>query len=129
GKTVKEGLTTNATGQIMVDQLAPGAYSFIETKAPAGYKLDTTPVAFTITADQTAAVQVTKTNDLERGSVVLTKVDEDSNVVLAGATFKLQDSGGNVVKTNLVTNAAGQIVVNDLEPGDYYFIETKAPAG
>ena len=129
GKTVKEGLTTNAAGQIMVDQLAPGAYSFIETKAPAGYKLDVAPVAFTITADQTAAVQVTKTNDLERGSVVLTKVDEDSNAVLAGATFKLQDSGGNVVKADLVTNAAGQIVVNDLEPGDYYFIETKAPAG
>lgn len=37
-------LVTDKNGQIVVDELPMGSYRFIETKAPAGYVLDSTPV-------------------------------------------------------------------------------------
>lgn len=43
-------LTTNSYGQIAVNNMPYGQYRFIETAAPAGYVLDTTPHEFTISA-------------------------------------------------------------------------------
>ncbi|HHT6778899.1 TPA: prealbumin-like fold domain-containing protein, partial [Listeria monocytogenes] len=87
GTKVKDNLTTNASGEIEVADLAPGDYKFIETKAPTGYELDATPVNFTIEFNQKDAVQVTKTNKMSTGSVVLTKTDGQTKAPLADATF------------------------------------------
>lgn len=63
-------------------------------------------------------------------SVVLTKKDAtDATKVLKGAHFKLVDSQGQIVKSDLVTDQSGQIKVAQLAVGDYQFIETQAPAG
>lgn len=59
GKVIQSGLTTDATGQLTVTKLAAGQYKFVEIKAPAGYKLNPTPLLFTISAHQTATVEVT----------------------------------------------------------------------
>ncbi|WP_167629244.1 SpaA isopeptide-forming pilin-related protein [Listeria valentina] len=130
GTTIQAGLMTDDSGQITVKDLAPGDYQFVETKAPTGYLLDTTPLKFTITNMQTDAVQVTAENTQQPGDVVLTKVDKaDASKTLSGAEFSLQDSNGTVVQTGLTTDANGQITVKDLAPGDYQFVETKAPTG
>ena len=47
--------------------------------------------------------------------------------MLEGAIFKIVDMNGKEVHTNLVTDKNGKISVSDLRPGDYQFIETKAP--
>ena len=47
--------------------------------------------------------------------------------MLKGAIFKIVDMKGNEVRTNLGTDKNGKISVSDLRPGDYQFIETKAP--
>ncbi|MCH3176458.1 peptidoglycan-binding protein, partial [Listeria monocytogenes] len=75
----------------------------IETKAPTGYTLDTTPVAFTI-GENNQAITVTKENTLNTGSVELTKLDAATNATLAGATFELQDKEGNTLQTDLKTD-------------------------
>ncbi|WP_436667313.1 SpaA isopeptide-forming pilin-related protein [Latilactobacillus sakei] len=129
GKVLQSGLTTDATGQIVVKDLEPGDYQFIETKAPTGYDLDKTPVKVTITKGQTSAAKVTKTDKLTAGSVILTKTDNKSGITLQGAIFELQDQNGKVLQSGLTTDATGQLVVKDLEPGDYQFVETKAPTG
>ena len=129
GQALQSGLTTDANGQVVIKQLAPGDYQFVETKAPAGYQLDTTPQPFTIVKGQTAAVSVKMANKLVPGDVVLTKVDQKDNTPLQGAVFKLQTKAGKTVKTGLTTDAAGKIAVSDLDPGDYQFVETKAPTG
>ncbi|QXE01095.1 SpaA isopeptide-forming pilin-related protein [Terribacillus sp. DMT04] len=128
GDLVKEGLKTDADGKLTVADLHPGNYYFQESKAPANYKLHDEKLPFTIERGQLAAVEVTATNTLTPGAVVLVKTDEDDdNLKLAGAEFKLLDANGEVVKEALVTNEAGQIVVEDLAPGTYTFVETKAP--
>ena len=110
--------------------LKPGAYRFVETKAPQHYRLDATPIAFTIVKGQEIALTVLAKNELISGSVVLTKVDaNDKAVFLAGAVFELQDAAGTVIRTGLVTDGSGQIRVDDLQPGDYRFVETAAPSG
>nr|WP_249316973.1 SpaA isopeptide-forming pilin-related protein [Bacillus sp. FJAT-50079] len=128
GQVVKENLTTNADGKIIVEELKPGSYQFVETKAPFGYKLDPTPIVFTIDKGQTEARSITFTNDLITGSVELIKVDsEDSTITLSGAVFNLLDEVGNIIAEGLTTDEAGKIIVNHLKPGNYQFVEIKAP--
>ncbi|WP_458463484.1 SpaA isopeptide-forming pilin-related protein, partial [Paenibacillus sp.] len=55
-------LTTDLHGEIQLSNLQPNTYRLIEVKAPAGYLLDTTPVQFDITDQQTQAIVVEKTN-------------------------------------------------------------------
>lgn len=62
GLTIQQGLVTNALGQIRVDKLIPGRYQFVETKDPASYDLNQTPLDFTIVNGQTAVVTVTATD-------------------------------------------------------------------
>src|SRR5690606_30189271 len=70
------------------------------------------------------------TNTLIKGSVELTKVDKnDNNIVLTGAEFKLIDSEGNTIHEGLTTDKNGKLVVKNLKPGVYQFVETKAPNG
>lgn len=131
--------TTDANGQFTVTGLAPGSYQFVETKAPANYDLDATPIPFTITNKDTSSQELTATDKLTAGAVQLTKVDKnDTHIHLQGATFKLEDSKGNAVTTDSdgkalpstwTTDSNGLFTVGNLAPGDYQFIETKAPYG
>lgn len=66
GRTVKENLTTDENGTIHSGVLRPGDYAFIETKAPAGYVLDTTPVEFTVVDGQLVTLDLTMFNHQPR---------------------------------------------------------------
>ncbi|EAG6760968.1 TPA: SpaA isopeptide-forming pilin-related protein [Listeria monocytogenes] len=128
GTVLQENITTNASGQLSIADLKFDTYQLIETKAPTGYKLDTTPVEFTI-GENNQAITVTKENTLNTGSVELTKLDSATKATLAGATFELQDKEGNTLQTGLTTDENGVLKVTDLVPGSYQFIETSAPTG
>ncbi|KXY89679.1 collagen-binding protein, partial [Bacillus cereus] len=129
GNDVRSDLTTNKDGKISVSDLRPGDYQFIETKAPTHYDLNQTPINFTVEKSQTATASVTAKNSLTKGAVELTKVDDIDGATLEGAIFKIVDMNGNDVRSDLTTDKDGKISVSDLRPGDYQFIETKAPTG
>ncbi|MGJ1008927.1 MSCRAMM family protein [Enterococcus gallinarum] len=61
-------------------------------------------------------------------SAQLVKTDSKENP-LPGAKFKLIDKEGKTVIQNLVSDDKGVVLVKNLAPGDYQFIETKAPRG
>lgn len=121
--------TTDANGQIIVNELDPGDYQFIETKAPEHYLLDATPVSFTIIDDQTEVVKINKENERGKGSLTIKKVDAtDETKVLQGAEFELYDSKDQLVTTK-TTDADGKVVFDNLPYDHYHLKETKAPSG
>ncbi|MCO7125481.1 SpaA isopeptide-forming pilin-related protein [Sporolactobacillus shoreicorticis] len=139
GNKLKDIWTTDKHGQFTVSNLPEGDYQLIETKAPANYGLDTTPIPFKIKRTDQKGTELTAMNRLAPGDVKLTKVDaNDKATVLQGAEFKLQDSKGNPVTKDLngkdlpevwTTDENGAFIVKGLTPGDYRFIEIKAPQG
>ncbi|WP_410050854.1 SpaA isopeptide-forming pilin-related protein [Bacillus sp. (in: firmicutes)] len=129
GNDVRADLTTDKDGKISVSDLRPGDYQFIETKAPTGYDLNAKPIPFTITKGQSQVTSVTALNSLTTGSIELTKVDMDHNGTLEGAIFNILDQDGKVVREGLKTDGHGKLIINDLKPGNYQLVETKAPEG
>lgn len=131
GQAVREHLVSDANGKVTVTDLAPGKYQFVETKAPAGYLLNTEPSAFTIAASdrgKPATVIATANFVNYQGTAKLIKKDVNGHL-LSGATFKVLDAKGETIQTGLTTNNQGEIVAEHLAPGKYRFVETKAPTG
>ncbi|HAT55571.1 MAG TPA: hypothetical protein DCW31_10125 [Lactobacillus sp.] len=124
--------TTGQNGQFEITGLAPGTYYFKEIVAPDGYLIndDVDATKFEIAEVTRGGQSNVMAGQIDYlGRVALTKIDAKTGHVLANAHFNLLDANGNVVKANLVTDAAGELVVTDLEPGQYSFQETVAPAG
>lgn len=131
GQAVREHLVSDANGKVTVTDLAPGKYQFVETKAPAGYLLNTEPSAFTIAASdrgKPATVIATANFVNYQGAAKLIKKDVNGHL-LSGATFKVLDAKGQTIQTGLTTNSQGKIIAEHLAPGKYRFVETKAPTG
>ena len=116
-------------GIVFVTDLTPGKYQFIETKAPTGYVINSTPTDFIISESaqgEPIAVEAKLVN--YKGSAQLVKTDSNGKP-LAGAAFKVVDADGKTVLDKLVSSDKGIVSVSDLAPGKYQFIETKAPKG
>lgn len=123
-------LTSNSEGEIELKDLAPGDYQLMETKAPKGYIRDTKPLEFTIDAQQSGQPKVLDLGKWTnyQGQVRLTKVD-GSGEKLKGAVFQLLDDKQEILELALDTNAQGEINLDSLAPGTYYFKELIAPTG
>ncbi|MBO2720774.1 SpaA isopeptide-forming pilin-related protein [Lactiplantibacillus plantarum] len=124
GKVIQTGLTTDSQGQLIVKNLRAGDYQFVETKAPFGYELNTTPVKFTL-----GGIKPEVAFQVSQDDVTLTKTDATTKAALAGAVYELQDATGKVLKMGLTTDTTGQLTVSGLTAGNYQFVETKAPSG
>lgn len=82
---VEENLKTNGAGLIVMSELIIGEYRFVETQAPKGYTLDTTPVVFTITQDNDyEVVAVTMDNDRNMEHPDVTAIEKEVTSAPAG---------------------------------------------
>ncbi len=72
--------------------------------------------------------EVTFENKAVRGSVLITKLEEDEKTILPGVTFTLKNEDASVVLT-AVTDEQGQILFEDLQPGEYTLTETGTKDG
>ena len=61
--------------------------------------------------------------------VTLLKLDKETNKPLANAEFKLIDSASNENFGSFISNKDGLVQIENINPGNYMLIETKAPEG
>lgn len=137
--------TNEVIGHITTDQLGYGHmynipygnYILRETKAPDGYILNNEDITFTINDETQAPAIISIDNEKETGgdgnfSASMIKYDADllhqEKVGVAGAEYTLYDTDGTALGV-FQTNDEGVIKVDNLNPGSYYFLETKAPDG
>ena len=126
--------TTDSNGEIRITNLAPGAYVLTETKAPAGYVMDSPSTNVVIGANgDTQTVIVTNT---PKGGLIVEKYDSVTKLPLSGAQFKITNANGELTPDNegltssnglYTTDRSGQIVLSKLLPGTYVVSEVKAP--
>lgn len=123
-------LTSNSEGEVELKDLAPGDYQLVETQAPKGYIRDTKPLEFTIDGQQSGQPKVLDLGKWTnyQGQVRLTKVN-GSGEKLKGAVFQLLDGKQEILELALDTNTQGEINLDSLAPGTYYFKELIAPNG
>lgn len=133
----KAGLETEqlsaVDGEIFATGIPPGKYYLVETKAPAGYILEDNPKVLPVTINQAGAGEAgatfTGAFTNYQGSVLLNKFSVEAKKPLENAVFELYTKDEKVITSSLKTNKEGQIVVEKLAPGEYYFIEKEAPKG
>ncbi|MGG5789692.1 SpaA isopeptide-forming pilin-related protein, partial [Bacillus pretiosus] len=128
GEVVRK-VTTDKEGKANVSDLSVGKYKLVETKSLPGYKKLTEPVSFEITKGMTKVLSLKVENEqLENGSVEITKVDKDSQKALKGVVFEVRDEKDKVVK-EVTTDKEGKANVSDLSVGKYKLVETKSLPG
>lgn len=74
-------------------------------------------------------VDVSGANIQGTGSVRLKKTNEDGTKTLPNAKFELYKKPEALIKAGLKTDGAGELVVDKLASGDYFFREIEAPGG
>ena len=110
GSGVDKTVTTDANGEIKIDNLKPGSYTVTEIVADEYEPQEVRTV--TIVSGQTATV--TFNNVLKRGSLQVTKDSEDG--LVEGVQFKLSGTSlsGLPVEQYAVTNAKGVATFEDV---------------
>ena len=123
-KRVGSALATNAEGYVYFDNLEPGTYTVIATRATDGYLLETNTKQVTIRKNQVT----TETFVLSKRPRVVIVCENDKGVRMPGATFTMKGPDGKVIGP-FVTGADGTATIDNLEAGDYQISQTGAPAG
>ena len=121
--------TTDKEGLLSIEHLAPGKYYLLEVTAPTGYIVNNQKVSFEITEENTGKPETIVLDDFVnyQGSVKMKKISETGQG-LANAIFELHKEDGSLIG-KYTTDKTGQLTVAHLEPGNYFFIESKAPTG
>ncbi|WP_270279519.1 SpaA isopeptide-forming pilin-related protein [Vagococcus bubulae] len=130
GKAIQENITGDKDGKFVVENLSPGDYELVETQAPTGYILNTEKVSFKVEESQKGQPEVMTLKDVVnyQGTVEFTKVDETGKG-LEGAIFKVVTKDGKAIQENITGDKDGKFVIENLSPGEYELVETKAPVG
>ena len=129
---VLDTLTTDKYGVAMSDvELPYGKYQVVETKAPTGTELNSTPGTVEIDGSMEDDIyQYTHVNQAVTGKIKIIKTDGGKREkLLAGAEFDLIRKEGNVTVDHLETDENGVAESKELPLGQYLVRETKAPLG
>ena len=126
GSLVDE-VTTDATGRATLTNVPAGYITVTEIRVPDGYVLDSTPQ--TKLVDGENPVTFTFYNK-PFGSLLIKKLNAETQNPLSGAMFKVTTAGGTLVGDRYTTGADGTVLISGLDPNQTYIVtETRAPAG
>ena len=119
GDDFNETVTTDANGELQLENLVPGVYTVTENAA--AFYEPQQPQTVTVKAGQTA--EVSFSNQLKRGALEVTKTAEDGFV--QGVTFRLSGTAdcGQSVDEYAETDETGLAVFEDIPIGSNYTLE------
>lgn len=123
GEVLLRTATSDENGIVAFNNLLYSDYLLKESKAPEGYVVGIEDTEIVTVNQHITEVEITN-KEIKR-HVELTKVDGTDGELLEGVIFELRDASDNSLIDTITTNANGTIYIEDLEPGDYYFIETQ----
>ena len=124
-KNIIKTFTSTVNGY-EIKNLSNGTYTVEETEAPAGYKLNSEPVSFTI-SDDNPSVSVSIYNEPISPVVTINKIDSVTLKNIAGAEILVtNESGEEVARFTSTTNS---YTLKDLAYGTYTVEEVTAPDG
>ena len=127
-------LVTDENGKASYDGVLPeGMYYLKELKTLRGYDIDQNIHPFEISSNNNNKIIINLSNEpfinnLSKTSVKIIKTDVETGKKLKGVEFSLYNSDGEIIGA-YTTNRKGEIIVDDLPYGNYYFIETKCKNG
>ncbi|MDK0763476.1 SpaA isopeptide-forming pilin-related protein [Clostridium perfringens] len=116
-------LKSDDKGLVSLKGLEYGNYRVDEVKTLWNYVLNKEPIFFSV-KENGKTIKLEMTNKKIRGSVELFKFDKDTNRPLEGVKFDLLN-GDKKVGT-YITDNTGKITVNNLEAGNYTWVEVEA---
>ncbi|MBO3339685.1 SpaA isopeptide-forming pilin-related protein [Clostridium perfringens] len=116
-------LKSDDKGLVSLKGLEYGDYRVDEVKTLWNYVLNKEPIFFSV-KENGKTIKLQMTNKKIRGSVELFKFDKDTNRPLEGVKFDLLN-GDKKVGT-YTTDTTGKITVNNLEAGNYTWVEVEA---
>ena len=116
-------LKSDDKGLVSLKGVEDGYYRVDEVKTLWNYVLNKEPIFFSV-KENGKTIKLQMTNKKIRGSVELFKFDKDTNRPLEGVKFDLLN-GDKKVGT-YTTDNTGKITVNNLEAGNYTWVEVEA---
>ena len=119
--------TTDEDGKVVVDELKVGKYYILEKEAATGYVITDEIVYFEI-KDNGEIVKAEMKNKPITGTVVITKQDVSTSEPLPNTLIEVFNDKDELVFSGR-TDENGQITIEDLRYGKYYFVEKEAPEG
>ncbi|MFQ9767961.1 MAG: SpaA isopeptide-forming pilin-related protein [Thomasclavelia ramosa] len=134
-------LKSNQDGLIEINRLATGDFYFVESRQPDGYKIDTNEYHFSvgqngkiiandiISVDSNGNGTIIIENELDLTSLKIIKKN-DNDKLLENAEFTLySDKECTIEIANGKSDKNGEIFFKNIQVGDFYLKETKAPSG
>lgn len=133
-EVVKEGVVSTDKGIVQVDQLFVGNYSFIETKAPEGYILDSTPIEVSL-KHETLVFPDPKAKPRWTSDNKKTKTNKKADITMSSSTVptnlnfgktKIQNSRNETfTATEYGFPTVGKVVIDDTRSNGGWTLKVK----
>ena len=129
---VKGTYTTNADGEIYIENLRTGKYKLKEKTTNKWYNLINDIQIEVKWEEENPITELTVKNELKKGQAKVIKVDKDNNEIkLEGVKFKVMNEKGEVLE-EIITNKNGEAITSPYAVRDYkklYIQETETKQG
>ena len=132
--------TVDETGYVTFTELEAGNYVLVEAEAPEHFVI-AEDIAFTVNKDGMITTENSENietdekgmflkmkDEMEDGSIIIQKYEDDGETPLAGVTYNLYDSNDQLVDTK-TTGEDGKVTFTEVPFGDYTIVETKTAEG
>lgn len=111
-------VTTDKTGRVFIS-LDAGNYYAVEIEAGKGFKLDNTPIYFTVVDGKTTTKTI---SNQPFSGIIIHKIDAATRKGIYGVTFLLYDANKNPVG-QFTSDQSGYVYIDNISAGKYFLRE------